>query len=193
VDSVTDRAGGFTLQLGGGRIDACRVVVAAGSWSGKLAIGGTPPLPVRPVRGQLLHLRSAGASPRRVIWGASCYIAPSSGGAMSVGATMEEAGFDERATVSAVRDLLEAATALVPSLQQSTFDGARVGLRPGTPDEMPIMGRSVAHPGLFYATGHFRNGILLAPLTGRVMADLVLNNHEDAVLAATSPQRFGEY
>ena len=112
---------------------------------------------------------------------------------MSVGATMEEAGFDERATVSAVRDLLDAATALVPSLRQSSFDGARVGLRPGTPDEMPIMGRSLAHPGLFYATGHFRNGILLAPLTGRVMADLVLNNHEDALLAATSPQRFGEY
>ena len=112
---------------------------------------------------------------------------------MSVGATMEEAGFDERATVAGVRDLLDAATELMPSLWQSTFEGARVGLRPATPDEMPIMGRSEKYPGLFYATGHFRNGILLAPLTGRIMADLVLDNREDPVLAAASPQRFGEY
>jgi glycine/D-amino acid oxidase-like deaminating enzyme len=106
---------------------------------------------------------------------------------------MEEAGFDERATVAGVRDLLDAATELMPSLWQATFEGARVGLRPATPDEMPIMGRSQKHRGLFYATGHFRNGILLAPLTGRVMADLVLDNREDPVLAAASPQRFGEY
>ena len=79
------------------------------------------------------------------------------------------------------------------SATQSTFEGARVGLRPATPDEMPIMGRSEKYPGLFYATGHFRNGILLAPLTGRSMADLVLDNREDPVLAAASPQRFGEY
>jgi glycine oxidase len=193
VERVAVREGGFRLETRGGPVDACRVVMAGGSWSGRLAIDGTPPLPVRPVRGQLLHLTSAGASPRRVIWGAGCYLAPSSGGALAVGATMEEAGFDERATAAGVRDLLEAATDLMPSLWQATFEGVRVGLRPATPDEMPIMGRSHAHPGLFYATGHFRNGILLAPLTGRVMADLVLDNREDPVLAGASPQRFGEY
>jgi glycine oxidase len=181
VESVSVRDRGFSLETRGGRVDACRIVVAGGCWSGRLVIPGTPPLPVRPVRGQLLHLTATGASPRRVIWGAGCYIAPSSGGALAVGATMEEAGFDERATE------------LMPSLRQATFEGARVGLRPATPDEMPIMGRSEKHPGLFYATGHFRNGILLAPLTGRVMADLVLDNREDPVLAAASPQRFGEY
>jgi glycine oxidase len=193
VEHVAVHEGGFRLETRGGRLDACRVVIAGGCWSGRLVIDGTPALPVRPVRGQLLHLRSAGPSPRRVIWGAGCYIAPSSGGALAVGATMEEAGFDERATAAGVRDLLEAAADLLPSLWQSTFEGARVGLRPATPDEMPIMGRSQAHVGLFYATGHFRNGILLAPLTGRVMADLVLDNREDPVLAAASPQRFGEY
>jgi glycine oxidase len=193
VERVAARDGGFRLEWRGGGLDARRVVVAGGSWSGRLAIAGIPPLPVRPVRGQLLHLALTGPSPRRVIWGEGCYIAPSSGGAVSVGATMEEAGFDERATVAGVRDLLDAATELLPSLWQSTFEGARVGLRPATPDEMPIMGRSEKHPGLFYATGHFRNGILLAPLTGRVMADLMLDNREDPVLAAASPQRFGEY
>jgi glycine oxidase len=194
VEHVAAReGGGFSLETRGDVVQARRVIVAGGSWSGQLALDGISPLPVRPVRGQLVHLTSPGKSPHRVIWGAGCYIAPSSAGSLSVGATMEEAGFDERATVAGVRDLLDAATELMPALWQATFAGARVGLRPATPDELPIMGRSHKRPGLFYATGHFRNGILLAPLTGRVIADLVLDNRVDPVLAATSPQRFGEY
>jgi glycine/D-amino acid oxidase-like deaminating enzyme len=106
---------------------------------------------------------------------------------------MENVGFDERATVSGVRDLLDAAGELMPVLWQAGFAGARVGLRPATPDELPIMGSSQKHPGLFYATGHFRNGILLAPLTARVIADLVLDDRRDPVLEVASPQRFGEY
>jgi glycine oxidase len=194
VERVAARdGGGFRLETRGDRVHARRVIVAGGSWSGRLAIDGVPLLPVRPVRGQLVHLSSPSPPPRRVIWGAGCYMAPSTAGSLSVGATMEEAGFDERATVAGVRGLLDAATELMPALRQCSFEGARVGLRPATPDEMPIMGRSHKLPGLFYATGHFRNGILLAPLTGRVLADLVLDNSEDSVLAATSPQRFGEY
>jgi glycine oxidase len=187
------KGGGFRLETKGDPVEARRVIVAGGSWSGQLTLDGILPLPVRPVRGQLVQLASAGASPRRVIWGSRCYIAPFSAGSLSVGATMEEVGFDERATVAGVRDLLDAATELMPALWQSTFAGARVGLRPAAPDDLPIMGRSHIHGGLFYATGHFRNGILLAPLTGRVIADLVLDNREDPVLAVTSPQRFGEY
>jgi glycine oxidase len=194
VGRVSPReGGGFRLDIRGDRIHARQVIIAGGSWSARITVDELPPLPVRPVRGQLVHLISCSGAPRRVIWGAGCYLAPSSAGSLSVGATMEEAGFDERATVAGVRDLLGAATELMPALWQATFAGARVGLRPATPDEMPIMGRSHVYPGLFYATGHFRNGILLAPLTARVLADLVLDNREDAVLAATSPQRFGEY
>ena len=81
----------------------------------------------------------------------------------------------------------------MPRLWQDTFAGARVGLRPATPDELPFMGRSHKLSGRVYTTGHFRNGVLLAPLTGRVVADLVLENREDEVLRTTSPQRFGEY
>ena len=87
----------------------------------------------------------------------------------------------------------QAATELVPALGKASYNGARVGLRPATPDELPIIGRSKKLPGLVYATGHFRNGILLAPLTARVVADLILENREDEVLETTSPQRFGEY
>jgi glycine oxidase len=185
--------GGFLLRIGDDALRARRVIVAAGCWSGGLAIEGLPRLPVRPVRGQLLHLTSPDPPLHRVIWGAGCYIAPSTTGSLAVGATMEDAGFDERNTVAGVHGLLASAAELVPALWQSGFIDARVGLRPATPDGMPIMGRSLTLPGLYVATGHFRNGILLAPFTARVLADLLLDNREDAVLGSTSPQRFGEY
>ena len=95
--------------------------------------------------------------------------------------------------MAGVRDLLDSACDLVPHLWQATFVGARAGLRPATADEMPIIGRSSKMPGLVYATGHYRNGVLLAPLTARVVADLILDNREDPLLTATAPQRFGEY
>jgi glycine oxidase len=169
------------------------VVVAAGSWSGQIEIDGIPPLPVKPVRGQLLQLAWDGPALNRIVWGPRCYLVPVSHGSILAGATVEDAGFDERTTVAGVRDLLDAACDLVPHLWQATFVGARVGLRPATADEMPIIGRSKAMPGLVYATGHYRNGILLAPFTARAVADLVLDNREDPLLASTTPQRFGEY
>jgi glycine/D-amino acid oxidase-like deaminating enzyme len=106
---------------------------------------------------------------------------------------MEEVGFDERTTVDGVNRLLTAACELVPSASVAAVLSARAGLRPGTPDALPLIGWSNAMPNLMYATGHFRNGVLLAPLTARVVADLILENREDEVLRSTSPQRFGEY
>jgi len=185
--------GMFDLETAHDRARAKRVVVAAGSWSGKLSIDGVPPLPVRPVRGQLVHVDSPSPALQRVIWGSGCYIAPTHTGPLAVGATMEEAGFDQRATVAGVRDLLDSATELMPALWQATFVGVRVGLRPATPDELPIVGRSRRLPGLYYASGHFRNGILLAPLTALLVADLILEERADPILDITSPQRFGEY
>ena len=168
-------------------------MVAAGSWSGHIDIEGIPPLPVRPIRGQLLQLASDAPALNRIVWGPRCYLVPVSSGSILVGATVEDAGFDERTTVAGVRDLLDSACDLVPHLWQATFVGARVGLRPATADEMPIIGRSAKMPGLVYATGHYRNGVLLAPLTARAVADLVLDNRDDPLLTAASPQRFGEY
>lgn len=185
--------GGVEIQLKHDRVTARHAVLAAGSWSGQIEISGVPALPVRPVRGQLVELASGGPSLRRITWGSRCYLVPSSPGSILAGATVEEAGFDERVTAAGVHGLLEAAGDLVPRLWQDTFASARVGLRPATPDGLPIMGRSNTLPGLVYATGHFRNGVLLAPLTGRVVADLILENREDDVLRTTSPQRFGEY
>jgi len=193
VARITYAGDHLEVCLDNGRLAAQHVVVAAGSWSGRVVIEGVPPLPVKPVRGQLLELAWDGVAPRRIVWNSRCYLVPSRAGTILVGATVEDAGFDERTTVGGVRDLLESACCLLPSLEQATFAGARVGLRPATEDEMPIIGRSVKLPGLVYATGHYRNGVLLAPLTARAVADLILDNRDDALLASAAPQRFGEY
>jgi glycine oxidase len=169
------------------------VVVAAGSWTGEIEIEGTAALPVRPVRGQMLHLAWTGSSRlRRVTWGERCYLVPWDDGTLLVGATMEEVGFDERTTTAGVQDLLNAACALVPRVRDAGFLGARAGLRPGTPDAMPIIGWSRRVPNVMYATGHFRNGVLLAPLTAQIVADALLAGRSDPALEAIGPHRFGE-
>jgi glycine oxidase len=118
---------------------------------------------------------------------------PLSNGSVLVGATVEEAGFDARVTVAGVRDLLDAVCELIPQAWQAGFVGARVGLRPATPDGLPILGLSRRLPGLVYATGHYRNGVLLAPLTAQLVADLIANRRGDPVLEALSPERFGDF
>jgi glycine oxidase len=170
---------------------ARHVVLAAGCWSGGVALDGVPSVPVRPVRGQLLHLSWHGPSLRRIVWGTRCYIVPFADSSVLVGATVEEAGFDERVTVAGVRDLLDAVCEVIPQAWQAGFLGARVGLRPGTPDALPIVGSSRRIPGLVYATGHYRNGVLLAPLTAKLVADLITEGRRDPALEALSPDRFG--
>ena len=148
-------------------------------------------MPVRPVRGQLLHLGWQGPPLRRVTWSSRCYLVPWDDGTLLVGATVEEAGFDERATVAGVRDLLDAAAETVPHAWSAAFLGARVGLRPAAPDEMPIIGRSEALPSVVYATAHYRNGVLLAPVTADLVADLMMEGAAERALEPFSPRRFG--
>lgn len=175
-----------------GSIFAERVVLAAGSWAGQISIASVPPLPITPIRGQLLHLAWPTSQPlRHVLWSAKCYVVPWVNGRVLVGATVEDAGFDERATVAGVRDLLQAACTLVPDLWQASFAEVRVGLRPASPDALPIVGRSEAVPGLIYATGHYRNGVLLAPLTAALVKNLALDQGDDPALTQLSPSRLG--
>src|SRR6185503_14489437 len=174
-----------------GSLSAGAVVFAPGSWAGQIAIDGvTAPIPVRPVRGQLMALAWNAAPLRRVTWSSRCYMVPWDDGTLLLGATVEEAGFDERATVAGVRDLLDAACEIVPQAWSAGFRGARVGLRPATSDGLPIIGASSVVPNLIYATGHYRNGVLLAPLTARLVADAMLESRFDPLLAAVSPSRF---
>lgn len=195
VVPANDRGGGMTgvtVETGRGSLRAAAAVLAAGSWSGCLSIEGVKDVvPVTPIRGQLLSLSWPGAPLKRVLWGSRCYFVPWDDGTMLVGATAEDVGFDQRATVAGVRDLLDAACEMVPHSWAAGFNEARVGLRPATPDELPLLGRSQAIPSLMYATGHFRNGVLLAPLTARVVADALLDGRNDPALDVLSPARFG--
>ena len=166
------------------------VVLAAGSWSGAVGVTEPAALDVRPIRGQLLRLGWRGVPITRVLWGPDCYLVPWQDGTVLVGATVEEVGFDERATAAGVRDLLDAVCELLPEAWGATFLEARVGLRPATTDGLPIIGPSEQLEGLVYATGHYRNGILLAPLTAALVADLILDATIDPALHATRAGRF---
>ena len=187
-DVDVDEAQVQDLQSEAANADA--VVVAAGSWSQDLSVQGKN-VPVRPIRGQILHLRLPRPPASRVIWGERCYLVPWEDGSVLVGATSEDVGFDERATTAGVRTLLDRGIELLPELNAAFFDEVRVGLRPATPDELPIIGRSSTMPGVVYATGHYRNGVLLAPFTAVAVADLLLEGRERAELTDVRPNRFG--
>ena len=191
VTRVEGNGAGIRIETAGDAFACESAVMAAGSWSGHVEIDGASPVPIRPVRGQLLHLGWPAPPLRRVVWAPDCYLVPWSDGSVLAGATSEEVGFDERATVAGVRELIDATERLAPGAGNASFKEARVGLRPATPDQLPVIGPSAAVPGLVYACGHFRNGILLAPLTAELVGDLVIEQRLDAVLDITSPSRFG--
>jgi glycine/D-amino acid oxidase-like deaminating enzyme len=111
-------------------------------------------------------------------------------GRLLVGATVEDVGFDEGVTIEGLQHLLACAQTLLPAAASARCEGARAGLRPATPDELPIIGASSTMPGVYYATGHYRNGVLLAPLTAVMLADLILTGHERPESALVHPARF---
>ena len=181
------RATGVELA-GGERVAAGAVVVAAGSWAGRLA--GLPrPLPVAPVLGQLLALRTDPPAFRHVVHSERVYLVPRGDGRLIVGATVERVGFREGVTPRGMLSLLEPAIELAPGLAEATLVESWSGLRPGTPDDLPILGADPEVAGLHYATGHYRNGILLAPVTAELLAG-ELRGEPDPRLAPFSIGRF---
>jgi glycine oxidase len=190
---IAHARGAIRVETTCGVMDAPHVVLASGCWAGGIDVDGAAALPVRPVRGQLLALRLPASPLEPTVWGPDCYLVPWRDGTVLVGATVEEAGFDEQATVAGVSGLLDAAPALLPELARAVLLDVRVGLRPGTPDDRPVIGNSSRVDGLVYATGHYRNGALLAPVTADIVADLIEGRETDSSLSAFSPDRFGEY
>ena len=171
-------------------LEVDHVVIAAGPWSRRVRVADAPVCDVRPVRGQLLHLKWPNASvPIRSVWGTRCYTVPWPDGSLLVGATVEDVGFDERSTVAGVRDLLDAVGELLPGAWQASLEGVRVGLRPATADHLPLLGPLDRHPRITLATGHYRNGVLLAPYTADVVTRSILDNTRDAMLELTRPER----
>lgn len=182
VDAVTTAAEGA--------IACAAVVLAAGSWSG--SIEGLPPgtMPgVRPVKGQLLHLKGDVLA-RRNLRGVDAYLVPRADGRVVVGATVEERGWDTTVTAGAVYELLRAAYELLPGTAELELTEAVAGLRPGTPDNAPLIGPSTVE-GLLLATGHYRNGVLLTPVTADAIAACVADGSVPDWAAPFLPTRFG--
>ncbi|GGO81870.1 glycine oxidase ThiO [Nonomuraea cavernae] len=182
-----DTVAGVRLEPPGApaEIRAERVVLAAGAWSAELAA-----VPVRPVKGQIMRLRSAepllGRCVRGTVHGTPVYLVPRGDGELVVGATQEELGFDTRVTAGGLYELLRDARELVPGVTELEVADIVAGLRPGTPDNVPIIGPS-AVPGLVLATGHHRGGVLLAPLTAAILL-----GEETELAALCSPARFDD-
>jgi glycine/D-amino acid oxidase-like deaminating enzyme len=195
---ISSGANATDLLLSDGRVagiqtdrthyDAPCVVNCAGAWAGSFS---THHFPTRPVKGQMLAVASAQHNlVRHVIRAPEVYLVPRSDGRIVIGSTLEEAGFDKRTDVDAIQRLHRAAIRLVPALEESRILEDWAGLRPGTPDDLPILG-ATGTPGYFVATGHFRDGILLTPVTAHAMAQVITREKSDYDISAFSPLRFG--
>jgi glycine oxidase len=175
------------VSTGKTKYSAATVVNCAGAWAGKL-----PPhqFPTRPVKGQMLSL--AGTSRdllRHVIRAPEIYLVPRSDGRILAGATVEEAGYDKRTDTDTIQRMHQAAIRLVPALARARMLEAWAGLRPGSPDNLPVLG-ATRTPGYFVATGHFRDGILLTPVTAHVMAQVLTGGSPEYDISPFSPARF---
>ena len=171
-----------------------QVVLAGGAWSGRASWLPTDAIPpVRPVKGQVLYLRGPAddAVCERIVATERVYVVPRGDGRVAVGATVEERGFELTVTAGGVHELLREAYRVLPEIAELELTEAVAGLRPGTPDNAPLIGRG-ALEGLVVATGHYRNGILLAPITGEAVAALLAGEEPPAPVAAMTPERFQE-
>ncbi|MEU1265116.1 glycine oxidase ThiO [Streptomyces cellulosae] len=192
-----DRAGGV-VTADGDELDAGQVVLAGGSWSGRLA--GVPAEvlpPVRPVKGQVLRLTMPdrpepflSRTVRAVVRGSHVYLVPRESSELVIGATSEEMGWDTTVTAGGVYELLRDAHELVPGLTELPLTETLAGLRPGSPDNAPLLGPT-GLDGLLLATGHHRNGVLLTPVTGDVMARVLTTGELPDEALPFTPRRFG--
>jgi glycine oxidase len=183
----------WSLELDDGRVVAAPdIVLAAGCWSGRL--GWLPPEarpPVRPVKGEIVALRGPADEPvcERIVGGDRVYLVPRPDGRLIVGATVEEKGFDVTVTAGGVHELLREAYRLIPEIAELELVETTAGLRPGSPDNAPLIGAGEAE-GLLIATGHFRNGVLQTPLTADSIAALLAGETPPVDLDPFSPRRF---
>jgi len=161
------------------------VVNCAGAWAGNIA---PHKFPVRPVKGQMLAFVN-GPPLEHVVRAEDVYLVPRSDGRRVIGSTLEAAGYNKQTDVNTIQNLLHAAINLVPALSKAKLHESWAGLRPGTPDELPILGET-STAGYFLSTGHYRDGILLAPATAQVMTDLILRRPPGYDVLAFSPARF---
>jgi glycine oxidase len=171
-----------------GRIEAARIVLAAGAWSMRVEGNALPAGAVRPVRGQIALLDTRPPLLSRVVFSGHGYVVPRADGRILCGSTMEEVGFEKAVTAGGLRHVLDVAIAIAPALARAPVVETWSNFRPASPDGEPILGEG-SLPGLLYATGHTRNGILLAPVTADAIAALALGSAPPVDLAPFSPAR----
>ncbi len=177
------------VELDGGKVlRASNVVVAAGSWTSLIDGLGLPAGRVVPARGQILELELPAPVLSNVVFGPGAYLVPRDDGRLLVGSTLEFVGYEKRVTASAVRDLLTHAIALVPALGNAEIRDTWSNFRPYTEDELPLLG-ATRIASLFLSTGHYRNGILLAPISAEIVRAAVLGQRAPVPLAAFRPER----
>lgn len=192
VSSITvgdNRATGVICE--GERMESGAVIVAAGSWSGRLLENFLPSVKTIPARGQMIALRGDRVPMTRVLHSKRCYVIPRRDGRILIGATVEYAGFHKAITAQGINSLLEAAIELAPELAGFEIVETWCGLRPDTADHLPIIGEN-GIDNLLLATGHFRNGILLAPLTAELISEMVLSRRVPTGASAFGMGRFKE-
>lgn len=176
----------------GTRLTGGAIVLAAGAWSGRI-LELPRRLPVEPVRGQMLAVATPAEGPlfERTIHAPGCYLIPREDGQTVIGATAERVGFEPGPTAAGIAGLAQAAIAVAPSIADLRVLESWSGFRPGTPDGLPVLGPDPAVRGLFYATGHFRNGVLLAPITAELLSAAVAGETASIDLDPFRPDRFG--
>ncbi len=173
----------------GERYEADHVILAAGAWAGAMGRWCGQEWPLEPVRGQIAALEMLPLPVQRPVFGPHGFALPRDG-LVLVGSTAERAGFDPRVTLEGLGSVLATGQALVPALAGATYRTSWAGLRPGTADGRPLMGAVPGHDGLFVAAGHFRSGIVLAPMTAQIMADLICDGRTNVDLEPFAPARF---
>ncbi|MCF6207816.1 MAG: glycine oxidase ThiO [Ghiorsea sp.] len=176
-----------TIQ--GQTYDADTVLLAAGSWSAKLAEQSDFKLPVLPVKGQIVLLKTEPNTLKHIVKHDDAYFVPRRDGRILIGATMENVGFERSNTAEALSELLAATQRLVPGLKDAQVEQQWMGFRPGSPDGLPFLGEVPSKKGLWVATGHYRNGVALAPITAKVMADWMLGTQPSLNMDAFAPDR----
>lgn len=178
------------LLVGSERRPADHLVLAAGAWSAAWAEAAGVRIPVRPVKGQMMLVRMLPPPVRHVVFAGHGYLVPRVDGTVYVGATQEEVGFDRRVTAGGLQELTAMAFALTPALRNAELVRAGAGLRPGTADGLPVLGPAPGDERLILATGHFRNGILMSLITGRLVRALVAGEKPEVALDAFRADRF---
>ena len=179
------------LDTSRGLIETNTVVVAAGAWSSRIdSLNQLAEIDVEPVRGQMLCFEAKPQLARHVIYSSRGYLIPRHDGRLLAGSTTEHVGFDKRVTDEAIAAVKDMAVEISPAVQSLPLINSWAGFRPKAKDGLPVLGQSSEIDGLIYATGHYRNGILLAPITGDSIADVIVGAARPSLLAAFSPDRF---